>query len=362
MNRYYRHISLSEIGLSGQAKLEKSRVLIIGAGGLGCPALQYLTAAGVGKIGIVDFDSVDITNLQRQILYGTSSLGVNKAEAAKARLQDLNDTIEIIAYPVRLTQTNVLHLIAEYDVIVDGTDNFATRYLINDACAYTNKPLVFGAIYKFEGQVSVFNYLDGSSYRCLFPEDTAKQEGINCAEIGVLGVLPGIIGTLQASEVLKILLGIGNVLSGKVLCFDALTLKTMILKIKKSPIEVAKSKANAAAFINNQQPDQIEKATITAIDAFKLPTIQWVDVREKGEQPLVKGLDYINIPLSQLDKSIALLDTHKTIVFFCLSGKRSKIAVKLAQQLGLNTSKSLVEGATQLNEIINQSKKKNTND
>lgn len=360
MTRYDRHISLTEIGTSGQAKLMKARVLVVGAGGLGCPALQYLVAAGVGSLGIVDFDTVDITNLQRQILYGASSLGVNKAEAAKARLHDLNDTIDIKAYPTRLTQHNALELIEEYDVIVDGTDNFATRYLINDACSYADKPLVFAAIYKFEGQVAVFNYLGGPSYRCLFPEDNSKQEAINCEEIGVLGVLPGIIGTLQANEVLKIILGIGDVLSGKVLCFDALTLKTAILKITRSPIEVTRSKENAASFATDTSIQQMDESTISAVDALKLLNSKWIDVREKGELPLVTGLDYINIPLSIFVESASLLlSSTEEVIFFCQSGKRSKKAVELSIQLGVTTTKSLVEGAAHLIQLINQNAKVN---
>ena len=234
MNRYNRHIILSEIGQIGQDKLSNAKVLVVGAGGLGCPVLQYLAAAGIGTLGIIDFDVVEASNLQRQVLFGNSSLGQNKAEAAKIRLEDLNDTITINAYPFPLDHQNALDLFNQYDIIVDGSDNFETRYLVNDACILTNKPLVFGAIYKFEGQVSVFNYENGPSYRCLFPNPPKKDSVPNCSEIGVLGVLPGIIGSMQANEVLKIILGIGNVLSGKLLCFNALTNQTSILKVKKS--------------------------------------------------------------------------------------------------------------------------------
>src|SRR5690606_19253182 len=217
-NRYSRHIILSEIGQAGQDKLLSAKVLVIGAGGLGCPVLQYLAAAGIGTLGIIDFDVVEISNLQRQVLFGTSSLGKNKAEAAKKHLEDLNPEISIMAYAEKLTYQNALELFKNYDIIVDGSDNFETRYLVNDACIITNKPLVFGAIYKFEGQVSVFNYQNGPSYRCLFPNPPQKDTVPNCSEIGVLGVLPGIIGSMQANEVLKIILGIGSTLSGKLLC------------------------------------------------------------------------------------------------------------------------------------------------
>ncbi|GAL62028.1 HesA/MoeB/ThiF family protein [Algibacter lectus] len=237
-NRYNRHIILSEIGQKGQDKISNAKVLVIGAGGLGCPILQYLAAAGIGNIGVIDFDVVDISNLQRQILYGTSTLGKNKAEAAKARLEDLNNDISIKAYPEKLTHKNALNLFEAYDIIVDGSDNFETRYLVSDACIIANKPLVFGAIYKFEGQVSVFNYKNGPSYRCLFPEAPEKGTVPNCSEIGVLGVLPGIIGTMQANEVLKIILELGNTLSGKLFCYNALTLENTTLKIKRSEIAI----------------------------------------------------------------------------------------------------------------------------
>ena len=234
MSRYNRHIILSEIGQAGQDKISNAKVLVIGAGGLGCPILQYLTAAGVGSIGIVDFDSVNISNLQRQVLFGTSTLGKNKAEAAKQRLEDLNDEISIVAYPKKLTHCNAVDLFHKYDIIVDGTDNFETRYLVNDACIISNKPLVFGAIYKFEGQVSIFNYKNGPSYRCIFPHPPEKGSIPNCSEVGVLGVLPGIIGAMQANEVIKIILELGNMLSGKLLCFNALTLQNSIIRISRS--------------------------------------------------------------------------------------------------------------------------------
>ena len=199
MSRYNRHIILSDVGQEGQDKLLSAKVLVVGAGGLGCPVLQYLVAAGIGKIGIIDFDVIEESNLQRQILFGASSLGLNKALAAKKRLEDLNPTITINAYPKKLTPNNVLEYFDNYDIIVDGTDNFSTRYLINDAAIIKNKPVVYGAIYKFEGQVSVFNHKNGPSYRCLFPTPPKEGSVANCTEVGVLGVLPGIIGGMQAN-------------------------------------------------------------------------------------------------------------------------------------------------------------------
>lgn len=248
MDRYNRHIILSEIGREGQGKLSKAKVLVVGAGGLGCPVLQYLAAAGIGTIGIIDFDTVETSNLQRQILFGSSSLGQYKAIAAKNRLADLNETIAIKAYPQKLDFQNALELFEQYDVIVDTTDNLKTKYLINDACVLTNKPLVFGAIYKFQGQVSVFNYENGPTYRCAFPHYPENDTSSNSSEVGVLGVLPGIIGTMQANEVLKIILGIGKVLSGTFLYYDALSVQFTALKVKKKNLEVQNVLSNRKYF------------------------------------------------------------------------------------------------------------------
>ncbi|MBT8253048.1 MAG: HesA/MoeB/ThiF family protein, partial [Bacteroidia bacterium] len=234
MKRYNRHIVLPEIGKQGQNKISAARVLVIGAGGLGCPVLMYLAAAGVGTLGIIDFDVVEESNLQRQVLFGNSSLGLNKALMAKERLNDLNPTINIDAYPERLTSVNALDLFNNYDIVVDGSDNFGTRYLVNDASIITKTPLVYGAIYKFEGQLSVFNYDEGPSYRCLFSTPPKAGTVPNCDEIGVLGVLPGIIGTMQANEVLKIILQNEGVLSGRLLCYDSRSAKFYEIGVKRS--------------------------------------------------------------------------------------------------------------------------------
>ena len=237
-NRYSRHILLDKIGLEGQEKLKGAKVLVIGAGGLGCPVLQYLTAAGVGTIGIIDFDIVDETNLQRQILFTVNDVGVNKAEAAENRLRQLNPYVRFNIYPERLTTKNALNLFSEYDIIVDGTDNFSTRYLVNDACVITGKPLVYGAIYKFEGQVAVFNFNGGPSYRCLFPEPPKSGSVPNCSEVGVIGVLPGLIGTQQANEVIKLILEIGEPLSGKLLTYNSLDNSFFTLKVNRSEEQI----------------------------------------------------------------------------------------------------------------------------
>ncbi|MFD1613796.1 molybdopterin-synthase adenylyltransferase MoeB [Gelatiniphilus marinus] len=347
MSRYNRHIILSEIGQTGQNKISNAKVLVIGAGGLGCPVLQYLTAAGVGTIGIIDFDVVELSNLQRQVLFGKSSLGKNKAMVAKQRLEDLNDSISIISYAEKLTHQNAINLFNQYDIIVDGTDNFETRYLVNDACIITNKPLVFGAIYKFEGQVSVFNYNNGPSYRCLFPNPPKKDAVPNCSEIGVLGVLPGIIGSMEANEVLKIILNLGDVLSGKLLCYNAQTSKTSILKINRNEKSINSVLNNKENFHKKEMDFnckiEVEEVSITSI--LSKENIQFIDVREANEQPKVENLEVTYMPLSALKNNIDKIDLKKEKYLFCQSGIRSKKAVSILKALKIENCFSLKEGA-----------------
>lgn len=359
MSRYNRHIILSEIGHEGQDKISNAKVLVIGAGGLGCPVLQYLTAAGIGTIGIIDFDVVELSNLQRQVLFGKSSLGKNKAVAAKTRLEDLNDDISIVAYPEQLNYQNAIKLFNQYDIIVDGSDNFDTRYLVNDACIITNKPLVFGAIYKFEGQVSVFNYKNGPSYRCLFPNPPQKNAVPNCSEIGVLGVLPGIIGSMQANEVLKIILGIGNVISGKLLCYNALTSQISTLKIKrndtnfKSVLEEKNDFKNKKININCEV--EILEVSIEAI--LSEENIQLIDVRELHELPKIETIAITHIPLSELEQNLNKIDSNKKKVLFCQSGIRSRKAIQLLKKLNITDCFTLKEGASELNNYTKISSK-----
>ncbi|MFD0988912.1 molybdopterin-synthase adenylyltransferase MoeB [Mariniflexile jejuense] len=354
MERYNRHIILSEIGQIGQDKISKAKVLVIGAGGLGCPVLQYLTAAGVGTLGIIDFDVVEKSNLQRQVLFGSSSLGKNKAIAAKERLQDLNEDIVLIAYPEKLTHQNAIALFNKYDIIVDGSDNFETRYLVNDACIITNKPLVFGAIYKFEGQVSVFNYQNGPSYRCLFPNSPEKHSVQNCSEIGVLGVLPGIIGNMQANEVLKIILGIGNVLSGKLLCYNALTTQTSTLKINK--FDKNFSTLSKESFHNNKISIlcEIRIEEVSIEEVFNKENVQFIDVREVHEQPKVTCLNATSIPLNALKDSLLKIDSNKDKMIFCQSGIRSKQAVTILKNANMQNCFSIKEGASEILKYINK--------
>lgn len=358
MNRYNRHIILSEIGQTGQDRISNAKVLVIGAGGLGCPVLQYLTAAGVGTIGIIDFDVVELSNLQRQVLFGTATLGKNKAKAAKERLDDLNDSISIIAYAEKLTHQNAIHLFNRYDIIVDGTDNFETRYLVNDACIIANKPLVFGAIYKFEGQVSVFNYNNGPTYRCIFPNPPKKDTIPNCSEIGVLGVLPGIIGSMQANEVLKIILNLGDVLSGKLLCYNSQTSKTSILKInrnEKSINSVLKDKGRfCKKEINFNCEFDAGEVSITSI--LSKENIQFIDVRETHEQPKIETIKVTQIPLSELENNLDKIDSEKEKYLFCQSGIRSKKAVSILKAFKIENCFSIKEGAI---DLINHIKEQN---
>ncbi len=350
MNRYNRHIILSEIGQNGQDKISNAKVLVVGVGGLGCPVLLYLTAAGIGTIGIIDFDVVDESNLQRQVLFGTSSLGKNKAKTAKKRLSDLNNTITINAYPEKLTHKNAQNLFKDYDIIVDGTDNFDTRYLINDATLLTNKPLVYGAIYKFEGQVSVFNYSNGPSYRCLFPNPPKKDSIPNCSEIGVLGVLPGIIGSLQANEVLKIVLGLGDVLSGKLLCYNALTNDVRTLKINKSESEIQKVITQKSKFedLEDQSSCNSFSIEISIKEVIIKNDVQFIDVRELDEFPKVSALKPSKIPLGELENNLSKIDSTKEKFIFCQAGVRSKTAVSILQKYNIHNSYSIKEGASEI--------------
>lgn len=337
---YNRQIIMPELGLAGQEKLKTARVLMIGAGGLGCPVLQYLVAAGVGYVGIVDDDVVDISNLHRQILYSIADVGKPKAETAKQKLEWLNPFVELTAYKERLTADNAVALIGGYNIIVDGSDNFATRYLINDTCVALNKPLVFGSIFKFEGQISVFNYQNGPNYRDLFPEPPPENEVPNCDEAGVIGVLPGIIGTYMANEAIKIICGIGETLSGKLFSMNALDNSMSIYKITKH------GKAISAPAIVNQAaiPDrEISMETLNSWLAQNPEEICIIDVRETYEFDEY-NIGGINIPLYELQESTDGIPTHKKLVFICQTGQRSKIALQLMEPYLKNEKHSLRNG------------------
>jgi len=345
MSRYSRHIVLSEIGQKGQDKLSTAKVLVVGAGGLGCPALQYLVAAGIGTVGIIDFDVVEESNLQRQILFGTSSLGINKAIAAKSRLEDLNPTINIIAYPHKLISKNAHVLFENYDIIVDGTDDFETRYLINDVSIITNKPVVYGAIYKFEGQVSVFNYKGGPSYRCLFPKPPKEGSVARCSEIGVLGVLPGIIGCMQANEVFKIVLDFEDVLTGKLLNYNAKTAQSSIISFSKLAVELEKTLSPKEDFKEkDEKSSETQVRIISASEAFQLDNPQFIDVREYGEYPQLNLTNYVHIPLDKIEHQIKQIHSEKVNILFCQTGTRSIAAVQILQGLGYTNCYTLEGG------------------
>ena len=328
--RYQRHLSLPQFGEKAQMKLKESRVLVVGAGGLGCPALLYLAAAGVGKLGIVDFDRVEATNLQRQILFAEDDVGKLKAAVAAQKLKAMNSFIEAEAIPVRFGADNALEILSRYDVIVDGSDNFPTRYLVNDACVMAGKPLVYGAIYTFQGQVSVFNLQGGPTYRCLFAQPPKPEDAPNCSEIGVLGVLPGIIGTVQACEAIKVITGVGEPLSGKLLMWDALTMKQQIVGFSRnpdlSPVTELREIEYSCPKPTLPDGDEIGTSAFNSLRQGDLP-VQVLDVRHGWERAMAK-IDSMHIPLGDLsrgrvDPIQAGLDPNRPTVVYCRSGFRS---------------------------------------
>ena len=356
--RYSRHLIIPEVGLQGQKKLKAARVLLIGAGGLGSPLALYLAAAGVGKIGIVDFDFVDETNLQRQIIHTTGDVGRPKLESAKESIEEINPNVIIETYPVRLSSDNALELFKEYDVIVDGTDNFPTRYLVNDACVLLGKPNVYGSIFRFDGQVTVFDSKRGPCYRCLYPTPPPPGLVPSCAEGGVLGVLPGIIGTLQALETIKVILQKGEPLIGRLVLFDALKFKFREFTLKKNPAcPVCGTNPTIHELIDYEQFCGIEPAGTPKFN-FHEPEITVeelkrkldqgddvfiLDVREPNEYEIANLGGHL-IPLSELPERVAELDPYKEIIVHCKSGGRSARAVKFLQHAGFTKSKNLAGG------------------
>jgi len=326
LQRYNRHIILNEVGIQGQQKLKTSRVLVIGAGGLGCPVLQYLSAAGVGNIGIIDGDKVSISNLQRQILYNSNDIGSFKAEKAAERLLKQNPHTNFSVYKHNLSKSNALELFEEYDLIIDGSDNIPTRLLINDACLILNKPFVFGAIYKFSGQVSVFNYNNGPSYRCLFPESDNFEEIPDCSTIGVIGVIPGIIGLIQATEAVKIIIGKGDVLSGKLFQIDTLNLKTELISFGRSKEFKKISELGEYGETCSLQKNYDQTNSITAQELKnkldKKEELHLVDLRNKDL------FDNYNIGGSSIDMEKVLFDPaiipyDIPVVIICEIGEKS---------------------------------------
>jgi molybdopterin/thiamine biosynthesis adenylyltransferase/rhodanese-related sulfurtransferase len=346
--RYSRHLNLNGFGLTAQQKLQDAKVLVIGAGGLGCPVLQYLTAAGVGIIGIADDDVVSLSNLQRQVLYTVDDLGLSKANQAAIRLSRLNPEISIHAHAQKVNNDNILELLAGYEFIVDGTDNFASRYLISDACALLKKPLVFAAVYQYEGQLAVFNVPDQqcetTSYRDLFPNPPTAMEAPDCNAAGVLGVLPGLLGIMQATEVIKLITGIGQPLINQLLTYNTLMADSYTVKINPNPEaqalipkdQDALKKLNYESLCNSLSAKPIPKINATAFESFKHDDgALLLDVREFGEWPQAV-FNHLQIPLRTLEDNFSRIEKEKIIVF-CQTGKRSAEAAAILQEHFGNT-------------------------
>lgn len=357
--RYNRHIIIKEFGLDAQKKLKAAKVLVIGSGGLGSPVLLYLAAAGVGTIGIVDFDVVDDSNLQRQVLFGVNEVGQSKAEAAKRRLESLNPYINLVVHKVQLTSKNAMDLIKDYDVVADGTDNFPTRYLVNDACVLSGKTNVYASIFQFEGQVSVFNYRNsngefGPNYRDLYATPPPPGLVPSCAEGGVLGVLPGIIGSLQALEVIKVVTGVGDVLSGRFFIFDALTFEPRTFNLKRNPNNPLNGKnptikelIDYEQFCGLKTPERPVKE-ISVKELYDWQTrgedFQFIDVREQHEYDIV-NLGALLIPLGVVSQHADKIDRTKKVVIHCKSGNRSAKAIReLEDKFGFKNLYNLKAG------------------
>ncbi|WP_373480665.1 molybdopterin-synthase adenylyltransferase MoeB [Geminocystis sp.] len=351
--RYARHIILPEVGLEGQKRIKAASVLCIGTGGLGSPLILYLAASGIGRIGIVDFDIVDTSNLQRQIIHGTSWVGKPKIESAKYRILEINPSCQVDLYETRLSSENALDIIAPYDIVIDGTDNFPTRYLVNDACVLSNKPNVYGSIFRFEGQATVFNYEGGPNYRDLYPEPPPPGMVPSCAEGGVLGVLPGIIGTIQATETIKIILGAKNTLSGRLLLFNAWEMKFRELKLRPNPIRpiieklvdyeqfcgIPQAQAQAA-----KSESELQEMTVTELKTLldsDADDYILIDVRNPNEYQIAKIPDSVLIPLPDIEdgdgvaKVKELLQGKSRLIAHCKLGGRSAKALQILKQSGI---------------------------
>jgi len=344
--RYSRHLLLPEIGIEGQKKLKAAKVLIVGTGGLGAPLALYLSAAGIGTIGIVDFDFVDESNLQRQIIHGTKDIGRPKVASAKDRMKSINPHINVITHNEALTSKNAMEIIADYDIVADGTDNYQTRYLVNDACVFLGKPNVYGSIFQFEGQSSIFFAKEGPCYRCLYPSPPPPGLVPSCAEGGVMGVLPGIVGTIQANEVIKLIVGGGNSLVGRLLIFDAWRMKFRELKLSKEPAcPVCGKNPSIKELIDYEEfcglKKKADEKPIKTITATELKarldrgeTIQLIDIREPHERAIVKFPGAIVMPLGQLQRRMNELNPQIDSVFLCKIGQRSVLGIRALEEAG----------------------------
>jgi adenylyltransferase/sulfurtransferase len=356
--RYSRHLILPEVGMEGQLKLKQGKVLLIGAGGLGAPLGLYLAAAGVGRIGLVDFDVVDASNLQRQVIHGTPDIGRKKIDSAADRMYEINPNLQIEKFDTGLTSENALGILKDYDIVVDGTDNFPTRYLVNDACVLLNKPNVYGSIFRFEGQATVFAYEDGPCYRCLYPEPPPPGLVPSCAEGGVLGILPGLIGLIQATEAVKLLLGIGETLKNRLLLYDALRMRFRELRLRKDPdCPVCGAHPTVTKLIDYQEfcgvrpaPTQMPQAQ-DVIDPVEVKQkldrgdkFQLIDVREPHEYQIARIPGATLIPLGELPKRLSELNPYGEYVMHCKSGARSQKATDLLKQNGFKSVRNMTGG------------------
>jgi adenylyltransferase/sulfurtransferase len=359
VQRYSRHLIMPEVGVDGQLKLKAARVLCVGAGGLGAPAAMYLAAAGVGTLGIVDFDVVDASNLHRQIIYGTPDVGKPKLEAARARIAAMNEGVKVVLHELALTSKNALDVLKDYDVILDGTDNFQTRYLVNDACVLLGKPNAYGSIFRFDGQASVFAVKGGPCYRCLYPEPPPPGLVPSCAEGGVLGVLPGVIGIIQATEAIKLILGAGQPLVGRLLLYDALQMRFRELKLRRDPeCPICGDHPTIHALIDYDQfcgvvPAQAQPtaAAIPAVTVEELKAkldrgdgVVVLDVREPNEYQICRIAGSTLIPLGELPSRTAELDRDRELIVHCKMGGRSAKAVALLQERGFTRVRNLTGG------------------
>jgi adenylyltransferase/sulfurtransferase len=352
--RYSRHLSLPGVGIEGQRRLKAARVLVIGAGGLGSPSAMYLAAAGVGTIGLVDFDAVDLSNLQRQVIHDTAAIGTPKLESAAARLRGINPGLVLHPFATRLTSANALDILAGFDIVLDGSDNFPTRYLVNDACVLLGKPYVYASILRFDGQVSLFSAKEGPCYRCLFAEPPPPGLVPGCAEGGVLGVLPGIVGSIQALEAIKWVLGIGETLTGRLLLLDALTMKTREIRLKKDPecpacgITPSLTRLIDYDAFCGVAPDRSVRLEVSAEDlAREIKSGQspvLLDVREPYEWEIARIGGARLVPLGELRNRLAELDPQERIVTYCHHGMRSFQALELLQSAGFSDVRSLAGG------------------
>jgi len=357
--RYSRHVILPEVGMEGQLKLKQAKVLCIGAGGLGSPLALYLAAAGVGTLGIVDFDVVDLTNLQRQIIHATADVGRSKLDSAAESIAAINPNVTVRKFDTRLSSENALEIFREFDVIADGTDNFPTRYLVNDACVLTGKPNVYGSIFRFEGQASVFATKSGPCYRCLYPEPPPPGVVPSCAEGGVLGILPGLVGVIQATETIKLILGLGETLSGRLLMIDAQTMRFRELKLRKSPdcpvcgahptvtklidynqfCGIRGEEKGAATTLADMTVEELKRRLDAGEDIFVL------DVREPHEYQIANIGGHL-IPINDLPKRVSELDANREIVVHCKGGGRSARAADFLRQSGFSKVHNLAGGIT----------------